>query len=179
MQVAVFFLTALLCLLVWLYAWQKTLRDETRDILFHMRQELRSTFLRHGLPLDNEAYLGMRHIINQHLRHVDKISFGSFLCFTIVRSKIPEFRALLDEGYNKEMEKVHTGLEDLDKAISEFRSLAAFALFRHMVLRNFLLALLSSIVWIMALIFKFGGFDTRSFKSSFNPTRMECYSAGG
>ncbi len=130
MELALFAIGILLIVFTWSYMWQRTMLDFTRDRLFDLRDGvLKSHFLTHH-NLEHQAYIGLRDLINRHLRVTESLSFPGFIIAValIERRSLAkhEISALIDN-------RLLTQDPDLRQFIAFVREKAALIMLQHMV----------------------------------------------
>ena len=71
----------------WHFVVKKTLLDHTRDKLFDLRDEMRSTHLEQGWSIDTELYGNLRSMINAYLRDTENYSVWQVMALRAGLSK--------------------------------------------------------------------------------------------
>ena len=74
MHLVIFGVNVLILVAVWRFMIRKTVLDNSRDRLFDLRDEVRSTFLKNGWGLDSSVYKKLRDLLNGHLRFTEDYS---------------------------------------------------------------------------------------------------------
>jgi hypothetical protein len=141
-QNVLFFLTIFFGGVVWRTVWQKTLRCDSRDKLFDIRDRLRVRFLDYGLTLDDKAYITFRKVINGYLKRMDILTLESFWAFWKATKNNPVGYEMIKLAVASDNEDMKTQIDELNGEIIILKRKAALVLLRHMLLRNIISALL-------------------------------------
>lgn len=144
-------ITLLIFLLFWKYVWQKTLLDTTRDHLFDLRDELRSCFLSNGYGLEHPIYHELRAIINSYLFHTEKATMSSFIVFTYVSEKFPDYNK---KRINKFEDRFKVDDQKLKDIIKYVRIEAWAFIVSQMIFRSIFLTFVFCIFSVVICIYK-------------------------
>ncbi|UGA37811.1 hypothetical protein JOS77_28325 [Chromobacterium haemolyticum] len=86
-ELSLFGLGLLGLMAAWKFMLMPALRDNARDRLFDLREEVREEFLsKHSL--NHPAYIELRTLINGHLRFVEEVSFLGFMLRLRLNAKL-------------------------------------------------------------------------------------------
>lgn len=101
MELAILGLNMLLVMAVWKYMLRKTILDSSRDKLFDLRDNLRSTFVKNGWDLGSPSYKHLRDLVNGHLRFTEEMSLSRIAYINEYLKQSPELLAYQHEKIAK------------------------------------------------------------------------------
>jgi len=97
MELTVLGVNILLLMAVWKFMLRKTILDHSRDKLFDLRADVRTTFIRNGWDLNSSAYMKLRDLINGHLRFTEEMGLSRTIYFTARVRENKELQAFMHE----------------------------------------------------------------------------------
>lgn len=118
----------LLLLAVWRFMIKRTVLDHTRDKLFDLRDEVRSTFVSKNWDLSAPAYKKLRDLLNGHLRFTEDYSIWKVLFLNDLIGKNAHLKSEIHEKFEKtftssdpdQLAYMHTVRKRALKAVMEF-----------------------------------------------------------
>lgn len=118
MELIFFGINLLLIMAVWHFMLRPSILDHSRDRLFDLRDELRTTFIDRKWDLGSPAYQKLRDLVNGHLRFTEEMSLSrtSFVTASVKHDKD------LQEFIHVRVSKVFASSDPLQqKFILDFR----------------------------------------------------------
>lgn len=76
MELVILGFNVLILMVLWKFMLRRTILDHSRDKLFDLRSELRSTYIAKGWDLNSPTYKRLRDLVNGHLRYTEDMSLS-------------------------------------------------------------------------------------------------------
>lgn len=151
MELLFFGVNVLLLISVWKFMIRKTILDNSRDKLFDLRDELRTTFLERGWELSSPMYKKLRDLLNGHLRFTEDYSVSKIVFMETAVKSNQHLEAELHTRFEK---KFVTGNVEMDEYIKSIRSRSLVAVMDFAVYSSGFLLFLSAIITPFFLVAK-------------------------
>lgn len=143
-QVSLMGVGILLIMMTWIFMLKPSQLDETRDMLFDLRDDdLREGFLKHQQGLSHPLYIKLRQVLNNHLMFTNKLTFTEFIIMILWMNRNQnKFQETVDNHHDEFL----CDDEELNELSKYVRAKAAIIMVNHMVRSSF---------WVRCLLFVF------------------------